>query len=559
MKGFPLLGIKKAIDSTKLGMWNYTIDTDILIWNSYMFYLFDKDHNSDDSNIVKYNDFLSKIHPDEREFINKKVIDACINKKPYNVNYRVVWRDSSIHYYQAIAENYENENNTYSLIGTVLDITDFYNQKEKEKERLVLKSKLDLETKHNKELHIIMRSVAHEIRNPLQGILGSATMIDTMLNDIVTDDKNMLNGLNVMKECMDDLMECIYYQLNVLNDLIDYNLLENNEINTNVKTDYCNLKEILISIVKMFSMNAKNKNLNLSFELDESLHNFISDSKKIKRIIINLVSNSIKFTENGYILIKAVNLVKDNKNICKISVEDSGIGIPEYQRENIFNNIGQSTTQNEIISGSGLGLSICHKLVSNLNGSIYIDPINTENKGTIISFEFELKWIFNIPEENILFGSSNDEILNNSVPVSWSNNIIISDNIISNKEILLSEDILKNRSILFADDNKINQKVIKKMLENYVKKIIIVSNGKEAIEEFNKNNYDIIILDIHMPIMGGKEAATIIRETNVLTPIIFLTGEALTSELSKFKNSFILLKPCAKADLIRTCSGCKIK
>jgi signal transduction histidine kinase/CheY-like chemotaxis protein len=558
MKGFPLQGITKAIDSTKLGMWNYTIDTDVLIWNSHMFFLFDKDHNPDDSNIVEYNYFLSKVHPDEREFINKKVMDACINKESYNVNYRVVWRNSSIHYFQAIAENYKNENNTYSLIGTVLDVTEFYKQKEKEKERILLKSKLDLETKHNEELHIIMRSVAHEIRNPLQGILGSATMIDNMLDNVVSKELNVINGLKVMKGCMDDLMECIYHQLNVLNDLIDYNLLENNETSINIKKEYCNLEEIFKSIIKMFSINAKNKNLNLSFELDKSLHNFVSYPNKIKRIIINLVSNALKFTDKGYVLIKAVNILKDNKNICKISVEDTGIGIPINEQKNMFNNIGKTATKKtEIISGSGLGLSICFKLVSSLNGIIYIK--DNYPTGTIMCFEFDLDWNLeeNDKEKELnkleFFDDKNDDKY-----INTSNNII-SDNILSNNEILQSENILKEKSILFADDNKINQKVINKMLENYVKNITIVSNGKEAVEEFNKNNYDIVILDIHMPIMNGKEAATIIREKNLSIPIIFLTGEALTSELKIFKNSMVLLKPCAKVDLIRTCSGCKLK
>ncbi len=511
-------GIQKAIESTKLGIWEYIIDKNIIIWNKHMFYLFDKKYEN--SNIVDYNDFLLKVHPDEQDYINSKVINATTKLERYDVKYRVIWNDKSIHYYKASAENYINKDNTYSLIGTVLDITDFYTEKEKEKEKILLQNKLNDEIKYNDEIRIIMRTVAHEIRNPLQGIIGSINIIDNILEQIVTTDLKIKEELKIIKEYIDNLMICVYNQLNILNDLIDYNLLQKNNENIEIKKELINLEEICINIIKMFKIMINPQNIKLSYTIDPNINKFIGDPIKIKRIIINLVSNSVKFTKDGYIHIDCIK--KHNK--CIIMVKDTGTGI--IDKTNIFDSIGKSSTRSDgIITGSGLGLSICKKLAIILGGKIYCDD-NIPN-GTIFFFEFDLDYnLQNISKKNI-----------------------------KNIPELVQIKLLKNKNILLADDNKINQKIIFNMLKDIVNNITIVSNGTEVINEFTTNSFDILILDIHMPIMNGDIAAKIIRTKNTEIPIIFLTAELITDNLLNLENSSILLKPCNKNDLIQTCAN----
>lgn len=563
MSNFSSEAIAKALELTKIGVWDYIISTEEVKWNNEMFYLFDRKITEDKQ--YKNADIMSVIHSEDRERVDKHFTDAIENNINFESRYRVVWKDGSVHFYQAHGERYIDANNLEHVLGTVIDLTDYYVQKESEKEKLLLQHMNEYDTRHNTEMHLIMRTVAHEIRNPLQGILGSATIIDNMLENVSTEEPDVISGLNTMKGCMDDLMECIYHQLNTLNELIDYNLQQSGSILDKVSLENVNLEEIFTSVLKMFNTNAKNKNNTLSLNVDKNLKNIISDPKRIKRIIINLVSNSIKFTNYGNINIKAL---KDNiNNKCIISVEDTGSGIPDNKKEKIFTRIGETTSDsNDLTTGSGLGLSICKKLVNSLNGNIYCR--NNSPKGTKIFFTFDFKYDLEEIDElneirnNTFFSSDYDKIQvnitndSNTINDTLNNSNTISEyiqNIVENT--IMQNNNMKDKTILLADDNSINQKVVNRMLKDSVKEVVVVSNGQEVLDQINSRKFDIIILDVYMPIMTGIEAATIIRQTDSKTPILFLTGEAMTSELSHFTKSVVLLKPCAKVDLIRTCNG----
>lgn len=563
MSNFSSEAIAKALELTKIGVWDYIISTEEVKWNNEMFYLFDRKITEDKQ--YKNADIMSVIHSEDRERVDKHFTDAIENNINFESRYRVVWKDGSVHFYQAHGERYIDANNLEHVLGTVIDLTDYYVQKESEKEKLLLQHMNEYDTRHNTEMHLIMRTVAHEIRNPLQGILGSATIIDNMLENVSTEEPDVISGLNTMKGCMDDLMECIYHQLNTLNELIDYNLQQSGSILDKVSLENVNLEEIFTSVLKMFNTNAKNKNNTLSLNVDKKLKNIISDPKRIKRIIINLVSNSIKFTNYGNINIKAL---KDNiNNKCIISVEDTGSGIPDNKKEKIFTRIGETTSDsNDLTTGSGLGLSICKKLVNSLNGNIYCR--NNSPKGTKIFFTFDFKYDLEEIDElneirnNTFFSSDYDKIQvnitndSNTINDTLNNSNTISEyiqNIVENT--IMQNNNMKDKTILLADDNSINQKVVNRMLKDSVKEVVVVSNGQEVLDQINSRKFDIIILDVYMPIMTGIEAATIIRQTDSKTPILFLTGEAMTSELSHFTKSVVLLKPCAKVDLIRTCNG----
>ena len=566
MNNFSSKAIEKALELTKIGVWDYIISTQEVKWNNEMFYLFDKKITTD----IQYNkDVMLLIHPEDRERVDKQFINLIENNTEFESRYRVIWNDDSLHFYQAQGEKYVDDNGFERILGTVIDLTDYYIQKENEKEKLVLQHLNDYETRHNTEMHLIMRTVAHEIRNPLQGILGSATLIDNMLQNVSTEEPDIVSGLNTMKCCMDDLMECIYHQLTTLNDLIDYNLKQSGSILDKVLVETVDLEAIFSSVSKMFNTNAKKNNNTITSSVDKNLKNVLTDPKRLKRIIINLVSNSLKFTNSGNINITASEDIKDNK--CVICVEDTGDGIPDIKKKNIFSRIGDSTSDsNDMTTGSGLGLSICKKLVKSLNGEIYCK--NNIPKGTKMIFTFDLKYkhdeISEIDElneirNNTFFSNEYDtvnvnstDINNNSVNNNSQCKNTISEyiqNIVENT--IMQNNSMKDKIILLADDNSINQKVVNRMLIDSVKEIIIASNGNEVIEQFNKKKFDIIILDVYMPFMSGIEAATIIRQTDSETPILFLTGEAMTCELAHFTKSVVLLKPCAKVDLIRTCTG----
>ncbi len=507
---FEINAIIKAIETAKLGLWNLNLTSKLLIWNKYMFTLFDKEFCGD--HVADYSDFIEKIHIEDRETVHKHITNlSSLGDVNFTDNYRVVFNDNSIRFYQSCTEKYLNADGSESMIGTVFDITTFYNKTESEKEHIILKNQLDIESRHNEEMKTIMRMVAHEIRNPLQGILGSASIIDNMLDS--------LNDpiIKTIKSCMDDLQECVYHQLNVLNDLIDYNLLNQTSKETLPKSEAVDITIIIQSIIKMFTPSVHNKNLLIRPDICSKINIFTSDILRIKRIIINLVSNSVKFTKEGTVTVKC----DVYQNNVRVQVIDTGNGV--IDKANIFKTTISHTDSNDLSSGSGLGLMICHKLVTSLHGTIAC----TDNipHGTIMTL---LIPYVEIKKENY-------------VATTKSNINIQSE----------CTDLLKNKRILFADDNLVNRKVVRKMLERISCHATVLSDGLESLEAARKADFDLLILDVHMVDMDGDEVVEILREEGRFIPVIFLTGEALSTLSEKFQDSVVLLKPCRDSDLYK--------
>jgi CheY-like chemotaxis protein len=351
-----------------------------------------------------------------------------------------------------------------------------------------------------------------------------------MLKNIINKNNNE-NSFKIIMNCMDDLTECVYHQLNVLNDLIDYNLINYENIENNIiihpRIEHVDMCKVIHSIIKIFTSSIKNKNINFKYTIDPKIEYFFSDSLRIKRVIINLISNAVKFVKENTGEI-TVNCKLDN-DMCLVEVIDNGEGISD--KKNIFNKIIMSqNTSDDMASGSGLGLMICSNIIKSLNGEI--DCKDNIPSGTIMYFT--IPYIKITPE-------------------------VIEKNIITNQRTP-SEiyDILKTKNILFADDNNINRKIIKRMLDKISDNIIVVSDGTDVVNLFleNPDKFDLLILDIHMNKMNGDKAAEIIQKIKPKIPIIFLTGESITTDLQqRFPNCIVLLKPCKDIDIYRSAAG----
>jgi signal transduction histidine kinase/CheY-like chemotaxis protein len=333
-----------------------------------------------------------------------------------------------------------------------------------------------------------LANMSHEIRTPLNAIFGLISILKEKEND-----KEKIEYLKVIDNNSMNL-------LHIINEILDFSKIENNKISIEMVS--FDLKDKLSETVNLFSSSAEEKNIKLFLNINENLPLYVkSDLFRIKQIIINLLSNSIKFTPEGkniYVDIsyKAPKLL--------INIKDEGIGIQEDKIEYIFDpfeQVDSSTTRK--YGGTGLGLAICKKLVELLGGDLGV-----KSKVGVGS-----EFYFSIP-----------------IKVEKSSDI--------DSKKLMNKDKFQGY-ILLVEDNKSNQMFMKVLLKKLGLTVDIANDGVEAIEKFKKDKYDLILMDENMPNLSGieatKEILTFEKENSLVhTPIIALTANALKGDRERF-------------------------
>jgi signal transduction histidine kinase/CheY-like chemotaxis protein len=370
--------------------------------------------------------------------------------------------------------------------------------RDKNSELEIAKERIEKASKARAEF---LSTVSHELRTPLNAING--------ISHILLEDKPKASQIEYLKS----LKFSGNYLLTYINEILEINRIESDNIE--IENISFNLRELLNNIQNSLKEQASQNNNDFKLNIDDDVPEIlIGDPTKLSQIFINLINNALKFTQNGFITVNTKLINKDG-NICRIKFEvhDTGIGIPKDKQESIFESFSQGSVEiNRKYGGTGLGLTIVKRLVLLMKGKI---SVNSEI-GVGSTFTFNLS--FKIGEKII---------------ASTINNII-------------DEKIFVGKNILLVEDNKINQMITKKFLEKKKMRCEICETGEDAINKMQSNNYDLVLMDVHLPGINGTIATAEIRKFNTNTPIIALTAISLNENremLLSYGMNDVITKP----------------
>ena len=355
-----------------------------------------------------------------------------------------------------------------------------------------------------------LANMSHEIRTPLNAIKGFSRLLqDTPLN------QEQQKFSEIIEHSSNNL-------LSLVNDILDISKIEAGKMEVEQKE--FDLKRMLQTLESMFMNTAREKQLNFSWVIENEVPNFLKgDSDRIYQILVNLVSNAFKFTTKGSVTVNVSRISENEKEFTLLfRVLDTGVGIPAAKQDIIFERFQQiSNAEESIQKGTGLGLAIVKNLSILLGG--FVTVTSKEGEGSV--FKVTLPF----PKTEIETNISADIKMDGEASVRFT-----------------------GAGVLVAEDNLINQLLITEFLKHYGIKPIIKENGKEVLELLETEKFDLLLLDIQMPILDGYKTSAALRESGNTLPIIAMTAYVMEAEKEKCANAGMngyLAKPLDEAEL----------
>jgi PAS domain S-box-containing protein len=392
--------------------------------------------------------------------------------------------------------------------GIIIDITDrkLAEALEREKRDVIQASQAKSE---------FLANMSHEIRTPMNAILG---FTDIVLNSDISDMNK--NALSVVKDSGQSLMQ-------IINDILDISKIEAGKLD--IHNYVFSIRDSLDIIMKSFSLGAKSKSLEITCNVAPDVPDaLLGDAGRMRQILVNIVGNAVKFTEKGGVSIDVkVDSAKDDDVFLLFDIRDTGIGIPEEKKEVIFEAFIQadpSTTRH--YGGTGLGLAICSRLLKMMNGKVWLE--SEIGKGSVFHILIPFKAVVG---QNDLPEKEKDESIDKKCV---------------------------SMNLLVADDNFANRELIQMILEKNGHRAVMAHNGKEAVEAIFKKDFDLVLMDVQMPLMNGYEATAEIRKKEAeigskRVPIIGVTAHAMEEDKKKCLDSGMddhLTKPLTEDSLM---------
>jgi signal transduction histidine kinase/DNA-binding response OmpR family regulator len=345
-----------------------------------------------------------------------------------------------------------------------------------------------------------LANMSHEIRTPLTSVIGFAELLSEGLAD--KPQANMAKTL----------LSSARHLHRMVNEILDFSRIEANMVN--LSEDEIKANELMKEVFEEMKLAAQNKKIGFSFEVEEGLADFSADRMRLKQVLINLVGNAIKFTQEGYVKFS----VKREDHKLAFAVTDTGIGIPEDQKEEIFEEFSQvDNSKTKQTSGTGLGLSISKRLIKLMGGAIWLE--SEEGSGSTFHFT--------IPMKEAIGNQLSDEVI--------------------------APDFLTGKKVLCIDDDPLVHQLLEALIHDMNGEKISAYTPVEALNYLKKETFDLIVSDVQMPDTDGISLArTIRKEFSSYTPVLILTAnlsESRVEEISLIENVWAMPKPFTRKSL----------
>lgn len=342
-----------------------------------------------------------------------------------------------------------------------------------------------------------LANMSHEIRTPMIGILGAVDLLEGSKIDNEQGD-----NIGIIRTCGEQL-------LGIINRILDMSKIELGLMELNPGD--CNLMDMFNHVVNIAEPMLKDKNLQMKLDISPDIPPLVRiDETKLHQVLINLLYNAIKFTNRGYITVSATTEEVNNLPWLSIAIADTGIGIPYYQLQSIFDPFTQvDNSTSRQYGGTGLGLYLCKKYIDLMQGNISLT--SQEGLGTTFFIKIPLEIVTSpeVTQDNNCCSDEDyeDRLLTDFTPIQ----------------------------ILLVEDNDLNQKIVSQMLMNYGFEVTRAYNGLDCLRLMQERLFDVVLMDMQMPVMDGYEATRMIRQYGDLQniPIIAMTANAMTGDREK--------------------------
>ena len=479
--------LEKAQQITKLGNWEWNIFDNEIIWSKELFNIFGQDPALGTPDYEEH--LLDFVHED-RENLDRLVRKAINNGESYRIELQILKSDKPDHYIEAIGHpEYDDNQQVSKLYGTVQDISD----------RKTVEAKIaaaSLAEAANLAKTEFLAVMSHELRTPMNAVIG---MTDILLNTPLSPEQQ---GYVEMIQRGGEML------LSVISNILDFSRIESGEFE--LEERLLDLRQCIKEVLELMTFYKAEKILKLDALIGIDFpQQIMGDYARLRQILINLVSNAIKFTENGKVVIEASSQLLDQSTDTyelRFDVRDTGIGISDEQITKLFKAFSQADKSiTRQYGGTGLGLVICKQLCELMGGNISVT--STVGVGSTFSFSIVGQAIANNPEA--IAPNLNDKKILSRLDQSFANQYPF--------------------RILVVEDNPVNQEILLLMLGKLGYTPQASSNGIEALTNLVEQSYDVIIIDIEMPIMDGLTASRKIRQLPNRTPwIVGLSANAFT-------------------------------
>ncbi len=467
----------------QIGSWEVNLKTMEIIWSTEMYRIFEIEDIRPEQLMDVYR---KKIHPDDTGKFEEAVKKLLEDGKTYSVECRLIGNNGEIKHIRAIGETMKSktQQKIFGIRGTVQNIT---------KQKLAAMAKSEF-----------LSVMSHEIRTPINGVIGIANLLQ----------EETLTGK--LKDYVDTLNFSAQHLSTVVSDILDFSKIESGHMS--FERVSFNLEKNCRYVYDLFAQKAAEKNLSFNFSFyppGTENYSMYGDYVRLNQVLSNLLSNAIKFTEKGSVdFTYTLKEDCDEKATVSFSIKDSGIGITELQQKNIFESFTQADeTITRQYGGTGLGLTICKKLIELQNGKIFVKSI----PGAGSEFIVELTFDKHVYKENDI------------ARITTAEKNQVKD--------------LTGMKILVAEDNKVNAMVLTRFLTKWNITSKVAKDGAEALDHLKNEDFDIVLMDIQMPNIDGIEATKLIRESidttyKDITVVAFTADASVDTHRELLKNGF---------------------